>query len=150
MQARNHSWRQRVGSYVHTYAGSEATRVAEISQRKSGLFPGQKPDGCSSNCEKTQEGEQYSTPRVENAFKKTSQSCEILWGGGGGRGSIEVKTEKSPVASTVRRWVWWADTQRWPKGEETGAEKGSRQGACLAIGKEERQGQRAGDLKFGV
>lgn len=69
----------RVGSYVHTYGGSEATRVAEISQRESGLFPGQKPDGCSSNHEKTQEGEQYSTPRVENAFRKTSQSCEILW-----------------------------------------------------------------------
>lgn len=65
--------------YVHTYGGSEATRVAEISQRESGLFPGQKPDGCSSNREKTQEGEQYSTPRVENAFRKTSQSCEILW-----------------------------------------------------------------------
>lgn len=34
----------------------------------SRLFPEQKPNGCSSSREKTEESEQYSTLRVENAF----------------------------------------------------------------------------------
>lgn len=119
--------------------GNEVTRVTEISQREreSGLFPGQKPDGCSSNREKTQEGEQYSTLRVENAFRKTCQSCEILWGRGGAMAGKNRGKDRNMSSCLDNKEVGVVSGHPKVGKEETGVGKCSQQGTCLAIGKEE-------------
>lgn len=80
MQTRNHSWRQRFGSYLHMYTRSEVMRVIEIPQRQAvKCFQHRNLTTVWQPWENA--GAQRSTLRVENSLRKNCQSCEILqWG----------------------------------------------------------------------
>lgn len=99
MQTRNHSWRQRFGSYLHIYTRSEVMRVTEIPQRQRRTVKSFQHRNLTTVWQPRENaGAQRSTLRVENSLRK---NLPVV--GNTAVRSTEVKSPKKNVPRTQRR-----------------------------------------------
>lgn len=144
MQTRNHSWRQRFGSYLHIYTRSEVMRVTEIPQRRT-VKSFQHRNLTTVWQPRENAGAQRSTLRVENSLRK---NLPVV--GNTAVRSTEVKSpkKKCPPDSTTRsqvKWVWRQRRSQSPKvvGRGSRVEGQSAAGKVLAWLSEGKRKDRA-------